>query len=268
VQADNYISAMVCNPPKILGVQLLPFSFGHTIILSGNKSPFVSHTEAGEPTLLDILFFLFVCGQTFKDYNNCIDAPLNWWDKLAITRWVVKQMIRFYIFFWIPLTRPVFFHKWENEFNGFCTGVIQHIKKQKIIGLQETSIKIPHYIEQYSKTPYYEFINTKYNKHTPSLPNGNWIQSVTNILKADMNYTEEKVMNAPLTVCLYDFYQKAAREGQIRLFTPDEEANYELFLRYDKAGRASEFKEYNVMKARGQVMDIEDYHIQKGTQCA
>ena len=60
---DCYKNAWLVEPPRVLGVQLLPLSIGHAYLLEAYDSPLV---EGGTARIGDLAFAVWICSRTFR----------------------------------------------------------------------------------------------------------------------------------------------------------------------------------------------------------
>ncbi len=65
--ADNYYKAARPEPPRILGLQLRPYSLGHHIILRAYDSSFVT---GGHLRFQDLVMGVFICSQSWTQWES------------------------------------------------------------------------------------------------------------------------------------------------------------------------------------------------------
>lgn len=61
---DAYWKAFLAEPVTVLGVQLRPFSLGHSLLLDVYESPFC---KGGAVTLTELVFAVWICSRKFQD---------------------------------------------------------------------------------------------------------------------------------------------------------------------------------------------------------
>src|SRR5688572_30214618 len=66
------------GPHQVLGLELLPFSIGHFILLQKHGSVFVSQ-DGGEPEISDLLLTVLICSQTYEEAKKSLRSIWLFW---------------------------------------------------------------------------------------------------------------------------------------------------------------------------------------------
>lgn len=83
---DVWFQAALLTPPRICGLQLLPFSVAHHYILTTAASPYMVGGAA--PTVPDLLYALQVCSRTWEANALFLTGRQGVWKAI---RWAARQ---------------------------------------------------------------------------------------------------------------------------------------------------------------------------------
>ncbi len=192
----NYFSAAYPEPWQVLGVKLLPFSFGHYIKLHRLGCAFVAETEQ-PATIGDLLLGIVVC--SMRSNPDPEQDPFWQWlhrDKpeglFAKLRWIIRR----------HKMTPA---EYEILTWGRRVGVFDlNTKAQMFAGYIKEHSAVPAYVEEPMDTP-------------PRESGAHWAQSVIAALVAKCGYTQLEAYNVPMPKAMQDFFKHAESEGSIRL---------------------------------------------------
>jgi len=82
VPSNPFFQAAYCQPPRVLGVQLRPFSLGHLLLLEGLGNPFVAW---GTGSRAELFAAVLVCSHTMAENGRVLFGGrlplwrLIWW---------------------------------------------------------------------------------------------------------------------------------------------------------------------------------------------
>lgn len=192
----DYFSAAYPEPWQVLGVRLLPFSFGHYIKLHRLGCAFVSEEEEAA-TIGDLLLGIVVC--SMRSHPDPEQDPFWQWlhresptGLLARLRWSLRR------------------HKLTPaEFE-----IMEWGKRVGIFNLKDKAELFAKYIKQHSEVPAY----VEEPSDTPARESGaHWAQSVMAALVSKCGYTQMEAYNVPMPKAMQDFFKHAESEGSIRL---------------------------------------------------
>lgn len=81
MQDAAFIEAAEPRPHRVLGLELLPFSIGHFILLQKHESVFVSQS-GGTIGIEDLLLAVLICSQSYEDAKKSLTSRwLKWFVK-------------------------------------------------------------------------------------------------------------------------------------------------------------------------------------------
>lgn len=92
--------------PIVMGLRLVPFSVGHSLVLHRLQSPLVVGGEVGRPELMQAVL---ICSQPIRESLKTMRSPLR---GIAVRFWTRKT---------IKLSFEVEFEKWNNWMAGQST---------------------------------------------------------------------------------------------------------------------------------------------------
>jgi len=183
--ATYYYYAEILHPKTFIvnGVELLPFSLGHWMILERMGSPFLSGNIPVDISFGDGIasFFelLLVCGQTYEDNIAMLDNPQ-----------IFKETIK----------------SFENHMKKV-------MKKDKHWHIQKEVANIKEYLSYFIKMPSF---TDKANSKT--VPSGiDWKSNLLSILKNEYHYTESEALNCSVKKCFYLWCIAAEKQGSIQV---------------------------------------------------
>ncbi len=83
--AARLLRAAVPNPPRILGLQLKPYSLGHDLILTALENKFLE----ADRSIDDLFIGVFVCSQSWSEWGRWSNS--RWLPvSLRIWRWFIR----------------------------------------------------------------------------------------------------------------------------------------------------------------------------------
>ena len=198
--APDYFSAAYPEPWQILGIKLLPFSFGHYLKLHRLGCAFVSESEENA-TVGDLLLGIVVCSMPshpdpeqdqFWQWLHR-DKPEGFWRRL-LWRFRWHKMT--------PAEQDVF--RWGRKV-GICD-------------IKDKAEMFAKYIRQHSEAP-------AYVEERPDLPprdsGSHWAHAMMAALTAKCGYTQIEAYNVPMPKAMMDFFKHAESEGAIRLLSQE-----------------------------------------------
>ena len=88
---DAFFQTAYCQPPKVLGRQLLPFSLSHVLLLKGLQNGFILH---GSGTRQELFTAVLVCSRTHRENGKRLFGGLLPILRLALwsALWTDKQI--------------------------------------------------------------------------------------------------------------------------------------------------------------------------------
>jgi hypothetical protein len=192
----DYFRAAYPEPWQVLGVKLLPFSFGHYLKLHRIGCAFISEDEQ-PATIGDLLTGIVVC--SMRSHPDPEQDPF--WQ-------------------WLHRTRPEGFWPrlwWRLSKRKLSPAELDILRWGKRVGIFDLSDKakmfseyikihsaVPPYVEEPSDTP-------------PRQSGAHWAQSVIAALVAKCGYSLMEAYNVPMSKAMSDFFKHAENEGSIRL---------------------------------------------------
>lgn len=190
---------VITETPTILGIKLLPFSLGHSMLLKRHGSIFISGGFEGlknSELITELIFAALVCSVTYDDFqkevhtgqfqnelNKYIDC-LNQSLGTKQNRW--KRLFR------IPIKSPV--------------NIIMEV------------VKFTTYLIQGSEVQKYNTVE----KDTVSNNPAEFEESILNTLMTECNWTRNDVLNLPYTETLAAYMLFAHKQGVINLVSKEE----------------------------------------------
>jgi hypothetical protein len=200
MRTHDYFSAAYPEPWQVLGVRLLPFSFGHYIKLHRLGCAFVGE-DSKPATIGDLLLGIVVCSmRSHQDPEQDPfwqwlhrEVPDGWWPRLL---WNLRRT---------KLTPA----ELEILHWGKRVGVFELKDKAEIfLEYIKTHSVVPPYVEEPSDSP-------------PRESGAHWAQSVIAALVAKCGYSQLEAYNVPMPKAMQDFLKHAENEGGIRLLSPE-----------------------------------------------
>jgi hypothetical protein len=196
----DYFSAAYPEPWQVLGVKLLPFSFGHYLKLHRLDCAFVSE-DAKAASIGDLLLGIVVCSMR----SNPDPEQDPFWQ-------------------WLHRERPdslcgrLRWHLRRHKLTPAELEILQWGRKVGVFQLEEKAKLFDSYIKLHSKVPPY----VEEPSDSPRRESGaHWAQSVIAALVAKCGYTQLEAYNVPMPKAMQDFFKHAETDGSIRLLDPE-----------------------------------------------
>ena len=181
---SEYLGAVIPEAVRVFGILLRPFSIGHQVILSRFNSPIVTGGEAG---IEDLLFAVYVCGNT---YEGCLESIATGRIFADLKRW--RRVMRRRQWYGLrPLTLPRF---------------------------MLASQLFREYIDAANTLP--NLFTDGKGQSIGSPP----IQVLRVTLMRELHLSDTEVMNRPLSLCWYDYSTIVELEGKGKII---ERAEYQ-----------------------------------------
>jgi len=94
LDAATYAGSCLADPPRICGVQLIAFTYGHALILERIKSPFVC-AQAADPMRGDLAMALLICSRPAAEAWRLLRSWRGrWWIRRLGKRFHVGNFDR------------------------------------------------------------------------------------------------------------------------------------------------------------------------------
>lgn len=109
---DAFLKAIVPDVTVCMGVRLLPFSIGHSLLLERLDSPFFSYSDSVRPTYESLLEAVAVCSRTFEDGQKLLNSKKARRKILAPHRrrsWYGFRDVR-----WLPSANVMYSHIYKS----------------------------------------------------------------------------------------------------------------------------------------------------------
>ena len=197
---NDYFRAAYPEPWQVLGVRLLPFSFGHYLKLHRLGCAFVAE-DSKSATIGDLLLAVVVC--SMRSHPDPEQDPFWQW----LHR---EQPDGFLARLWWKLHR--------HKFTPAEVEIMRWGRKVGVFNINEKAELLARYIKEHSQVPPY----VEKSSDTPAREAGaHWAQSVIAALVAKCGYTQLEAYNVPMPKAMADFFKHAENEGSIRLLPPD-----------------------------------------------
>jgi hypothetical protein len=192
-QLEQYVTAMLPNAPRILGVQLLPLSIGAIIHMKNLdlslKRLFGEENNSVYDEMLYFMLKVAICSRTYSEYilfANNEEAAMSW------------------------------FNEWSNK---LC-------KNKKKLNVALELVKFKEYIEKGMVTPDY-WIKDDIENDNPS--GASWIQNILqNLTRENSRYSEAELLDMPLPKVLSDHFKLMESNNIVQLKT-----DYEMEMEED-----------------------------------
>ena len=197
---STYFAAAYPEPWQVLGVNLLPFSFGHYLKLHRLGCAFISEKEE-QATIGDLLLGIVVCSMR-SNPDPQLD-PFWVWLHRDRPESVLQRL-------WWKINR--------NKLTPAEYEIMTWGRKVGIFELKEKAGLFSKYIEHHSQMPAY----VEEPSDTPPRESGaHWAQSVIGSLVSKCGYTQIEAYNVPMPKAMSDFFKHAESEGSIRLLSQE-----------------------------------------------
>lgn len=203
--ADKFLEAAIPEPVRVFGLRLRPFSLGHLLLLDRLGSPYI---RGGNIGINDLLLAVWICARGFRENTELLDSS-EFWSK--VKAWKRSVVIGRWL---LALTLRKF--EFAPRFVAFHN-----------------------YMRSGQEIPKYFFESGKFSQ-SMGAP---WMQTVRVRAIRDLGYSQDEVMDMPLSLLLWDYITLSELDGNVRIF--DKQEHEEM----TKA--ADEFHER--MKKRGAV---------------
>jgi hypothetical protein len=196
----DYFCAAYPEPWQVLGVKLLPFSFGHFLKLHRLNCAFVSESEQAA-SIGDLLLGIVVC--SMRSHPDPEQDPF--WQ-------------------WLHRDRPAGFWNglwWKLRMHRLTQAELDILRWGKRVGVFDLKAKaqmFADYIKHHSELPPYVEEPTDM---PPRESGAHWAQSVISALVAKCGYTQLEAYNVVMSKAMADFFKHAENEGSIRLLSPE-----------------------------------------------
>lgn len=190
-QQEFYV-AHVPEPHRLLGIDLLPFSLGHLILLHRLESAFVRN---GTPTLDDLISSIFICAQTYQEGAEVLNTGSV--DYVRPRRFIGTKRER------LPLAEAM--RRWQQEAGDFdFLGKIEAFRDYMRAGCQH---------------PLVASVNGWREDTMPS--NCPFVQAVKVTLMSRVNFRESELLDRSWSLCLWDFFTLRMLDGDLRIVDRD-----------------------------------------------
>jgi hypothetical protein len=198
--AYDYFSAAYPEPWQVLGVKLLPFSFGHYIKLHRLGCAFVASDERGAE-IGDLLLGIVVC--SMRSHPDPEQDPFwQWLHRELPDGWLNRMLWNL---------RRIKVTPAELE-------ILHWGKRVGVFGLKEKAELFQRYIKIHSEVPPYV---EEPSDVAPRESGAHWAQSVIAALVSKCGYSQVEAYNVPMPKAMADFFKQAESDGSIRLLPPD-----------------------------------------------
>lgn len=187
----SYADRTIQATPTILGLRLLPFTLGHSMILKTAKSCFMVggiDKLSNREVIGELVFGLLACSTTYDDFISEMNS--------GAFEGYLKEYVR----------------RLESE-----------VKGTKMFNLFDKINMFARYIKEGTSTPYY--YPAKDSEHDVSICPVEIEQSILSALMSECNYSRNECLNLPLTETLSAFLLYAHKQGTVSLKSREE---YEL----------------------------------------
>ena len=185
----SYISSLVPEPLRVMGVDLRPLSLGHYILMLrfGCRYAGDEEIDVGLEEMGDLLLGLMICKRTYEEF-------LEW----------------------------IYSEKWATDMAEYGKSVDKWIKQNpdKFDLLSVISL-FQGYLKNGSKTPLVEPIQTtRISSGTKS--GAHWSQVILTVLTGQLGYSKTEALNMPLSQAFYDYYKYCENNNMCKIIGDDE----------------------------------------------
>jgi len=196
----SYAERVIQPTPTILGLKLLNFTLGHSMLLKTAKSRFMlgGLKELDDRGIIgELIFGLLVCSTTYDSFIEEMNDG-----------------------------------SFKEYLNKYVADLIEEIKSSSMFNLYSKINMFANYIKDGTSTPYY--YTAEDAKNDVSICPVEIEQSIISTLMSECNYTRDECLNVPLTETLSAYLLYAHKQGTVNLQSKEE---YELQLRLKGAKR-------------------------------
>jgi hypothetical protein len=182
----SYTDRITTPNPIILGLKLLPYTLGHSILLKSANSKFVNEGLKGctdKEVIGELVFALLVCSTTYDEFKEEIATG-----------------------------------KFNTNFQGYIKKLIKDVKNSKEFNLFTKIGAFASYLRSGTSTPLYyvtedesEIINNPIE----------FEEAIISTLMSECNYTRFDCLNLPLVETLSAFLIYAHKQGSIELISKE-----------------------------------------------
>lgn len=174
--------------PEILGLKLLPFTLGHSILLKSANSKFVVGGLKDctlQETITELVFAILVCSVSYQEFKDEVQSG----------------------------TLPLFLKQYAED-------LLKQVKKVKEFNIFDKVNSFVLYLQRGTSTAL--FYNKESNDDV-SKPNPIELEeSIIATLMSECNFTRDECLNLPLTETLASFLIYAHKQGAIELISKQE----------------------------------------------
>lgn len=190
-QQEFYV-AHVPEPHRLLGVDLLPFSLGHLILLRRLESAFVT---GGTPQMDDLVSAVFICSQTYSEAAEVLNTGEV--DYLEPRLFFGNRVVR------LPLAEAM--RRWQQ-----IAGEFDFNDRMEAFRI---------YMKAGSKHPLVSSVHGFKEDTMPS--NCPFVQVVKATLMSRMNFHESELLDRSWSLCLWDYFTLRMLDGDLRIVDRD-----------------------------------------------
>ena len=208
-QLNGYLTALLPDPVRVLGLTLRPFSLGALNMLQRKKcTSFVDGFHKSPESIInyvsDFLTTVLVCSMTYEEMREADEQ-----DVITLCERIVYKDKTFREFY----KKAVFssyVQRWNEEIEKACS--------DNSINMLQEMAKVQEYIKQSFAGPdSYPIENDKDNTFRSGAP---WEQSLRDFLLT--KYTVSEAMNLPLALAFWEWSKEAENNKQISIKTDDD----------------------------------------------
>ena len=183
--ARSFFDASIPEPYVILNIELKPFSLGHRLILEWAESSFLTNKKT---TVEDLLFAVFICGQTYEDG---VASMWSDWRTGWMERWGKMLM------------KPTWLHR-------------VGIRKTVIPDFQKSAEVFVEYLLRYCQVPGFTYDPSRSRAVCAPL-----VQVIKLSLLRNTNLSETEILNRPWGLCQWDHMMLKSQDGAVTLVEED-----------------------------------------------
>lgn len=208
---STYTDRVLQPTPVIMGLKLLPFTLGHSMILKRAKSEFmVGSIESlqalnNNAMILELVFAIMVCSTTYDELQTEIhNGNFN------------NEVKKYFKFIRKQLNLPKY--KWQMWLRRIIKKLFPFLKDKKPFFLVAEVKTFLDYIKAGTSAPSYEVNKTESDIQTnPIEPE----EAIISTLMTDCGFSRSECLNLPLSETLSAYLLYAYKQGTIDLLSKE-----------------------------------------------